>query len=130
MSDDTPETTAQTKFQTAEHQATVARLIALAAPLVSAGAVTIAVEYSGSGDEGTIEAAYALDAAGEMLDAPVPAGVADELEIFAPSGYEWGEGSYGQVRLDLETGTVVVDHNDYVLSTAESTHVYVQTEAT
>ena len=130
MSDDAPDTTSAPNLQNAEHQATVARVIALAAPLIAAGAVTIVIEYSGSGDEGTIEASYALDDAGEALDTPIPPGVADELEMFAPSGYEWGEGSYGQVRLDLTTGTVVVDHNDYVLTTAESTHVYVQAEAT
>lgn len=130
MSDVAPEPTCETKHQTDEHQATIARVIALAAPLVAAGAVTIAIEYSGSGDEGTVEAVYALDAAGEMLNVPIHGDVAAELEAFTPSGYEWGEGSFGQVRLDLATGTVVVDHNDYVLSTAESTHVYVQTEAT
>ena len=130
MSDVAPEPTCETKHQTDEHQAAVARVIALAAPLVAAGAVTIAIEYSGSGDEGTVESVYALNAAGEMLNARMPQEVAAELEIFTPSGYDWGEGSFGQVRLDVATGTVVVDHNDYVLTTDESTQVYVQAEAT
>ena len=130
MSDDPPETTSATEFQNAEHQAAVARLIALAVPLVAAGAVAIAIEYSGSGDEGTVEAVYALDGAGEMMDAAMPDGVAAELETFTPPGYEWGEGGYGQIRLDLATGRVVVDHNDYILSTEESTHVYLPPEAT
>jgi hypothetical protein len=130
MSDDSPEIATETKVQTAEHEASVARLIALAAPLAAAGAVALAIEYSGSGDEGGVQAVFALDARGEMLDAPMPDGVAEELETFTPSGYEWGEGGYGQVRLDLATASVVVDHNDYILSTEESTHVYVPAEAT
>jgi hypothetical protein len=130
MSDDSPEIPTETKVQTAEQEASVGRLIALAAPLAVAGAVAIAIEYSGSGDEGSVQAVFALDARGEMLDAPMPDGVAEELETFTPSGYEWGEGGYGQVRLDLATGSVVVDHNDYILSTEESTHVYIPAEAT
>lgn len=122
MTDESTETPRFSGTQTPAQRAEVSRIIAAAAPLIDAGAVAIAITYSGSGDEGFVDASYALDENREMLEVLVPPELADALERFAPEDFEDADGGEGTVELDLSSGVIEVRHSRYVTVTEDSAY--------
>lgn len=109
--------------------------------LRAAGAASAVIEYSGSGDEGSVNDISILDASGEPLNASQSVTVMEEdshyvdgqwqtshtmveqslhnaLDAFADlaisvyhCGYENGDGGTGEITFDCAAGTVQMAHN-------------------
>lgn len=96
------------------------------------GVAKVEVEYSGYGDSGSIEGISYLDAAGEPVNMNLvkPASDPDVENVayeFLPAGFETDSGSQGTLTLDVQAGTVTVNHSENeMISHASSREFTVQ----
>ena len=119
-----PQFESMTSASEAACRAGLQTLLSLAAELRGLGATRLIAEYSGGGGEGRVEHAYAVGSDQELIDWRAPAAVVEAFDGFLPLGFGDDEGGFGTVCFDLDRGSVVVQHNDYVLVTRPSTFTY------
>ena len=85
--------------------------------LETAGVAVIEGTYLGDGDEGHFQEIDVIDSQGLHIDFDLPEKIADLIESLAdelaPPGYEDGDGGGGEVRLNVNTGSIT--HESYYL---------------
>ena len=85
--------------------------------LETAGVAVIEGTYRGDGDEGHFEGIDVIDSQGLPIEFDLPKKIADLIESLAdqlaPPGYEDGDGGGGEVRLNVNTGSIT--HESYYL---------------
>jgi hypothetical protein len=87
--------------------------------LRDAGIGSVCVSYSGCGDEGQTEAPQCEGAQGDPLELRSLRKIFDLdrlgelLANFVPEGYEDGEGGWGTITFDVQSGKIRVEHNWY-----------------
>lgn len=90
------------------------------------GVAKVEAEYSGYGDSGCINHIAYLDQHGQPLNMDVVRAVSDpEIENvlydFLPDGFEINEGSQGDVTIDVQAGTVKLQHEENYTESTSST---------
>jgi hypothetical protein len=84
--------------------------------LRSAGIAKVSVSYSGCGDEGRSEEPQLQNLEAQPIDRwslPIEIDIeqlGELLEDFAPTDYEDGDGGFGTVTFDIESGTIRIEH--------------------
>jgi hypothetical protein len=87
--------------------------------LRTAGIRSISVSYSGSGDEGQTEAPQFENAEGAPIALPDSDNsldvdtLGDLFSNFVPEGYQDGDGGWGEITFDVETGKIRMQHYWY-----------------
>ncbi len=86
----------------------------------------IEAAYSGSGDSGAIDGVQFRDRKGIRIErSTIPAALKESLEDtlyeFLPAGFEINDGSQGTLTVDVQAGTVKLDHQENYTSTLDST---------
>jgi hypothetical protein len=90
------------------------------------GVAKVHAEYSGYGDSGAINFIAYLDAHGQPMNLDMVRAASDpEIERvlyeFLPSGFEINDGGQGDVYIDVQAGTVKLEHEEnYTDSRASS----------
>ena len=89
------------------------------------GVAKVAAEYSGYGDSGSIDGISYLDAAGEPVNMNVvrPASDHDISSVvyeFLPAGFEINDGGQGTLTIDVQAGTVNLNHAENEVISHES----------
>lgn len=89
------------------------------------GVAKVEAEYSGYGDSGSIDEISYLDAAGEPVNMNLvrPASDPDIENVMyelLPAGFEINDGSQGMLTLDVQAGTVTVNHGENEVISHES----------
>ncbi|MFM7289996.1 MAG: DUF6878 family protein [Planctomycetia bacterium] len=90
------------------------------------GVAKVEAEYSGYGDSGCINHIAYLDQHGQPLNMDMVRSASDpEIENvlyeFLPDGFEINEGSQGDVTIDVQAGTVKLEHEEHYPETESST---------
>lgn len=90
------------------------------------GVAKVEAEYSGYGDSGCINHIAYLDQHGQPLNMDLVRAVSDpEIENvlydFLPDGFEINEGSQGDVTIDVQAGTVKLQHEENYTESTSST---------
>jgi hypothetical protein len=84
--------------------------------LRTAGIAKVSVSYSGCGDEGRSEEPQLQDSQACPIDRsllPIEIDIeqlGEVLEEFAPTNYEDGDGGFGTVTFDIESGKIRIEH--------------------
>jgi hypothetical protein len=84
--------------------------------LQSAGIAKVSVSYSGCGDEGRSEEPQLQNFEAHPIDRwslPIEIDIerlGELLEDFAPTDYEDGDGGFGTVTFDIESGKIRIEH--------------------
>lgn len=83
---------------------------------------SVYIDYAGSGDSGDIFEIHLYDKKGELLDSSQPQEI-DVMEGIEALGYalleehhggwEINEGSEGEIEMDLTTGKITIEHNQF-----------------
>jgi len=112
----------QAKLEHAKHRLRSEILPALR-PLQVAN---IEAAYSGSGDSGAIDGVQFRDRKGIRIErSTIPAALKESLEDalyeFLPAGFEINDGGQGTLTVDVQAGTVKLDHQENYTSTLDST---------
>lgn len=86
----------------------------------------IEAAYSGCGDSGAIDGVQFRDSEGVRIErAAIPAALKESLEDalyeFLPAGFEINDGSQGTLTVDVQAGTVKLDHQENYTNTLDST---------
>jgi len=81
------------------------------------GVATVQAHYSGYGDSGCIETVEYLDANNKPVTmrkarSGVGASIDDVLDDFLPSGFEIDDGGQGDITIDVQAGTVTIEHQE------------------
>ena len=89
----------------------------------------IEAAYSGYGDSGAIDGIQFRDAAGVRVDrTSIPAGLIEQLENslypFLPAGFEINDGGQGTLTVNVQAGTVKLDHQENYTETRDSTREF------
>lgn len=87
------------------------------------GVTHVEISYSGSGDDGMLED---IEAFKNRKKIAMPEEVSEKVEEFAYDalnhhfgGWEINEGSRGNMRIDVATKKVTIDHEHYIMQTEE-----------
>ena len=93
------------------------------------GVSKVRAEYSGYGDSGCIDGITYLDAHDQPVNMDMVRSASDpEIERvlyeFLPSGFEINDGGQGDVTIDVEAGTVKLDHQENFTDTRDSTQEF------
>jgi hypothetical protein len=108
------------QFQTAKNTLRTAILPAL----MASGVANVEAAYSGYGDSGAIDGVQFRDKSGVRVERDkIPTALTEQLENvlyeFLPAGFEINEGGQGTLTLDVQTGTVKLQHEEnYTESTS------------
>jgi len=92
--------------------------------LMASGVANVEAAYSGYGDSGAIDGVQYRDKSGFRVEREkIPAALTEELENvlyeFLPAGFETNDGGQGTLTLDVQTGTVKLEHEEnYTKSTS------------
>jgi len=86
----------------------------------------IEAAYSGCGDSGAIDGVQFRDSQGIRIErATIPEALKESLEDtlyeFLPAGFEINDGSQGTLTVDVQAGTVKLDHQENYTSSLDST---------
>src|ERR1700722_15945400 len=99
-----------------ENQERKAEVLAFTERLRAAGVDKISVSYSGYGDDGRSEEpqlqgpqTQSIDRSSLAIDIDIER-LGELLADFAPTGYEDGDGGFGTVTFDIETGKIRLEH--------------------
>jgi hypothetical protein len=92
--------------------------------LIEAGILVFEATYEGDGDEGSFQGIEALDGQGVPLEYSLPDEIADLIESLgdklALPGYQDGTGGGGELRLQVEEGSIT--HEAYSFVIERSSH--------
>lgn len=93
------------------------------------GVAKVKAEYSGYGDSGCINHIAYLNAHDQPVNMDLVRSASDpEIERvlyeFLPSGFEINEGGQGDVTVDVQTGTVNLEHQENVTETRDSSEEF------
>jgi hypothetical protein len=93
------------------------------------GVSKVKAEYSGYGDSGCIDGITYRDAHDQPVNMDMVRSASDpEIERvlyeFLPSGFEINDGGQGDVTIDVEAGTVKLDHQENFTDTRDSTQEF------
>jgi hypothetical protein len=92
--------------------------------LMASGVANVEAAYSGYGDSGAIDGVQFRDKSGvrverEKIPAPLKEQLENVLYEFLPAGFEINDGGQGTLTLDVQTGTVKLEHEEnYTESTS------------
>jgi len=92
--------------------------------LLESGVANVEAAYSGYGDSGAIDGVQFRDKSGVRVEREkIPAALTEKLENvlyeFLPAGFEINDGGQGTLTLDVQTGTVKLEHEEnYTESTS------------
>lgn len=97
--------------------------------LVRYGVARVVVDYSGYGSESSIDSISFLDAAGSPMaydpdKEPLVARLQSVCSEFLPEGFEHNEGGQGDLFVDVQAGTITVEHEENYIATTERTYRY------
>jgi hypothetical protein len=90
------------------------------------GVAKVKAEYSGYGDSGAINHIAYLDSQDQPVNMDMVRAASDpEIERvlyeFLPSGFETNDGAQGDVTIDVQAGTVKLDHEENYTTTLDTT---------
>jgi hypothetical protein len=93
------------------------------------GVATVECRYSGYGDSGSIETVEYFDAKNQLVTVPESRSkktrpIEDVLNDFLPTGFENNDGGQGEITIDLEDGTVTINHQENYIEHDDSTMEY------
>jgi hypothetical protein len=94
--------------------------------LMVSGVANVEAAYSGYGDSGAIDGVQFRDKAGLRVEREkIPAALTEKLENvlyeFLPAGFEINDGGQGTLTLDVQTGTVKLEHQENYTESTSST---------
>jgi hypothetical protein len=97
--------------------------------LLASGVADVEAAYSGYGDSGAIDGVQYRDKAGVRVEREkIPAALKEQLESvlyeFLPAGFEINDGSQGTLTLDVQAGTVKLEHQENYTKTRDSTREF------
>jgi hypothetical protein len=110
------------QLQTAKNTLRAAILPAL----LKSGVANVEAAYSGYGDSGAIDGVQYRDKAGVRVEREkIPASLKEQLENvlyeFLPAGFEINDGGQGTLTLNVQTGTVKLEHEENYTESTSST---------
>jgi hypothetical protein len=90
------------------------------------GVAKLVAEYSGYGDDGCINSLGYFDQQNQPVNMDLVRPASDPeiqnlLYELLPDGFETGEGGQGDLTVDVETGTVTLEHGENYTETTSST---------
>ena len=90
------------------------------------GVAKLVAEYSGYGDDGCINSLGYFDTQNQPVNMDLVRPASDPeiqnlLYELLPDGFETGEGGQGDLTVDVETGTVTLEHGENYTETKSST---------
>ncbi len=90
------------------------------------GVAKVQAEYSGYGDSGAIDQIAYLDQRGQPVNMDMVRSASDPdienvLYEFLPDGFEINEGGQGDITIDVQAGTVKLEHQENYTETTSST---------
>ncbi len=93
------------------------------------GVATVRAYYSGYGDSGCIETVDYFDAKNQPVKVSKPRSttvpvIEDVLNDFLPSGFEINDGGQGEITIDVQAGTVTLEHQENYVQHHDSTLEY------
>ncbi len=93
------------------------------------GVSKVKAEYSGYGDSGCINHIAYLDAKDQPVNMDMVRAASDPdiervLYEFLPAGFDINEGGQGDVTIDVQAGTVKLDHQENYTETRDSTQEF------
>lgn len=93
------------------------------------GVTTVHAHYSGYGDSGCIETVDYLDAGKKPIailkgQTKIDAVIQDALYGFLPSGFEIDDGGQGDITIDIQAGTVTLEHQENYVRHNDTTLEY------
>jgi hypothetical protein len=93
------------------------------------GVAVVEARYSGHGDSGCVETVEYFDAKKQLVTvqdsrSPKARKIEDVLEEFLPSGFENNDGGQGEITIDIEAGTVTIEHQENFVEHEDSTMEY------
>jgi hypothetical protein len=93
------------------------------------GVATVECRYSGYGDSGCIETVEYFDAKNQLMTVPESRSkkaprIDDVLNDFLPDGFEINDGGQGEIKIDVEAGTVTLNHQENFVQHTDSTMEY------
>ena len=94
--------------------------------LLESGVANVEASYSGYGDSGAIDGVQYRDKSGVRVETgTIPASLKEQLENvlyeFLPAGFEINDGGQGTLTLDVQTGTVKLEHQENYTESTSST---------
>jgi hypothetical protein len=94
--------------------------------LMASGVSNVEAAYSGYGDSGAIDGVQFRDKSGVRVEREkIPASLKEQLENvlyeFLPAGFEINDGGQGTLTLDIQTGTVKLEHQENYTESTSST---------
>lgn len=94
--------------------------------LLESGVANVEATYSGYGDSGAIDGVQYRDKTGIRVEREkIPAALTEKLENvlyeFLPAGFEINDGGQGTLTLDVQTGTVKLEHEENYTESTSST---------
>jgi hypothetical protein len=94
--------------------------------LMASGVANVEAAYSGYGDSGAIDGVQFRDKSGVRVEREkIPAVLTEKLENvlyeFLPAGFEINDGGQGTLTLDVQTGTVKLEHQENYTESTSST---------
>lgn len=97
--------------------------------LILWGVALVQVEYSGYGDDGCINHIAYLDQRGQPVNMDMVRSVSDPtlenvLYEFLPDGFEINDGGQGDITIDVQAGTVKLEHQENYTETRDSTREF------
>ena len=93
------------------------------------GVAKVKAEYSGYGDSGAINHIAYLDSQDQPVNMDMVRAASDpEIERvlyeFLPSGFEINDGGQGDITIDVQAGTVQLDHQENYTETRDSSQEF------
>ena len=94
--------------------------------LLTSGVANVEAAYSGYGDSGAIDGVQYRNQSGVRVEREkIPAALTEKLENvlyeFLPAGFEINDGGQGTLTLDVQTGTVKLEHEENYTESTSST---------
>ncbi len=94
--------------------------------LMASGVANVEAAYSCYGDSGAIDGVQFRDKSGVRVEREkIPAALTEKLENvlyeFLPAGFEINDGGQGTLTLDVQTGTVKLEHQENYTESTSST---------
>ena len=94
--------------------------------LLASGVANVEAAYSGYGDSGAIDGVQYRDKSGVRVEREkIPAVLTEKLENvlyeFLPAGFEINDGGQGTLTLDVQAGTVKLEHEENYTESTSST---------
>ncbi len=94
------------------------------------GVATVESRYSGYGDSGCIETVEYFDAQNKLMTLPESRSkktrsLDDVLHDFLPAGFEVNDGGQGEITIDVQAGTITIEHQENYVQHNDSTQEYV-----